>query len=134
MKIDINNQSGVEVDKKFVRASAMAAFRAKDIKNKELSIAFVDENKIRELNRIYRKLDRATDVLSFESGDGDLLGEIAISPQAVLKRSGEENFEKDLARVLIHGILHLLGYDHNKKKNRGEMREEEEKIILKIIN
>ncbi len=133
MKIDINNQSGIEVDKKFVRASAMAALKMEKIKDKEVSIAFVKKDEIRKLNKWHRKLDKATDVLSFE-GDksSNFLGEIIISPEVVKQRLGDY-FEKSLAHVIIHGVLHLAGYDHAKVRDRVIMREREEKILQSIV-
>ena len=96
--------------------------------NKEeagLSIALVGQGRIRELNKKYRGKNRATDVLAFP---GDGLGEIVICLREVKKNAKRyrSNSEKELARVLIHGVLHLLGYDHEKSEQAAEkMREKE---------
>lgn len=127
-RIFINNLSGIEIDKKYVRKIVSESLKLEKIKDKEVSIVFLENKEIRRLNREYRKLDRTTDVLSFpEDKENSFLGEIAIAPEAVKERS-EEGFEKGLARVLVHGALHLMGYDHIDKKDREEMRKREEKM------
>jgi probable rRNA maturation factor len=82
---------------------------------------------IRKLNRQYRKKDKATDVLSFRLGDDDLLGEIYISPQRakVQARRYGVAYEEELKRLLIHGLLHLMGYDHIKRTDRVIMEDKE---------
>jgi probable rRNA maturation factor len=82
---------------------------------------------IRKLNRDYRKKDRPTDVLSFPFGDDDLLGEIYISLQRakIQARRYGLTYEEELKRLLIHGLLHLTGYDHHKKAEREVMEERE---------
>jgi probable rRNA maturation factor len=84
---------------------------------------------IRKLNRQYRRKDKATDVLSFCFGDCDLLGEVYISLQRVkvqARRYGV-SYESELKRLLVHGLLHLVGYDHIKRADRAVM-EAREKI------
>lgn len=105
-QIEINNLTRGKIDKKFLERVAKKVLKGenrKEGKEKNLSVAFVNKNKIKELNKKYRKQDRITDVLSF----GNDLNEIIICP-AVIKT------KKELAKVLIHGILHLLGYKHGK--------------------
>jgi probable rRNA maturation factor len=80
----------------------------------ELVIVFVDEERGRELNLQFRKKDYATDVLSFTSQDPCCLGELVLCPQ-VLQRQAEENqhsFADESRYLVLHGILHLLGYEH----------------------
>jgi len=121
--IEINNLTTTPVDKKFLKKVGQKvlegeAFSVKATKNKkkkkiDLSIVLIGQKKIRELNKNYRKKDRVTDALSFKY---DSSGEIVICPE-VLRENAEKfksTFKKELARVLIHGILHLLGYDHEK--------------------
>ncbi len=101
-------------------------------KNKsDLSVAFLGSKKISEYNHIYRKKKRATDVLSFKDGDF-LLGEVLICPSFVEKQAKENNlfFEQEIKRVLIHGILHLLGYNHKEKEEEKEMKEKEEFFLI----
>ena len=132
-KVGVNNKTGIEVDKKFVRKVALAALKSKGARNKEISVVFLERDEIRQLNKQYRKLDKATDVLSFgEGANSDFLGEIAISPDVVRKRFSE-NFDNAVACVLIHGILHLMGYDHAISKERKIMREEENRILDQVL-
>ncbi|GBU22957.1 hypothetical protein R80B4_02870 [Fibrobacteres bacterium R8-0-B4] len=82
---------------------------------------------IRKLNRRYRGKDKATDVLSFPFGDDDLLGEVYISLQraAVQARRYGVSYEDELKRLLVHGLLHLMGYDHIKRADRLAMEAKE---------
>lgn len=98
-----------------------------------LSLLIVDDAAIRELNRRWRRIDRATDVLSFPAGDDPsrVLGDVVISaPRAVAqaRRYGVTTTE-ELRRLLVHGILHLMGYDHVKADERREMRALEDKTL-----
>ena len=86
-------------------------------KEGELSVAFVGTKRMRGLNKKYRGKDKATDVLSFGAREGEkgaILGEIVICPDEVAKNSKKfsDSFEKELALCLIHGLLHILGYEH----------------------
>lgn len=128
------------------------------IKNKfEISVILVDNIQIQKINKEYRKIDSPTDVLSFpmieydEPGilphdgaylevdrdtDEILLGDIAISLEKAYEQSKEygHSFEREVAFLTLHGMLHLLGYDHIDEKDRALMRQREEGIlnILKI--
>src|SRR5262249_11617014 len=93
-----------------------------------VSVAFVSDRKIRELNRQFRRIDKATDVLSFpsDSEDGDL-GDIAISIQTAARQAKHNGLTVDgeVAQLILHGLLHLKGYDHetdNGEMNRLELR------------
>lgn len=100
----------------------------------ELSVGFVDSETIRSLNRDYRGIDEPTDVLSFnlEDDHGDLLGDIVIAPEVALDRARESQTElkSELALLLAHGILHLLGYDHETDYD-ARLMEEKQKRLLK---
>jgi probable rRNA maturation factor len=92
------------------------------------TIAFVSDTKIRELNRKFRGIDKATDVLSFPTSDADEgLGDIAISVDRAERQARENHltFDEEVAQLLLHGLLHLSGYDHetdNGEMNRLELR------------
>lgn len=107
-----------EIDEGFLKGVAKGVLMGENRKEVGLSIALVDRARIRELNKKYRQKDKITDVLSF----GDGLNEIVICP-AVIKT------KKELIRVLIHGILHILGYEHSKL-----MRQKEEYYYGKVIH
>ncbi|MFH1563594.1 MAG: rRNA maturation RNase YbeY [Nitrospirota bacterium] len=91
--------------------------------NGELSVVLGDDELLKRLNKEYRKIDKPTDVLAFEGNyrtyrthkTYNLIGEVIISIDAVRRQAEEYNhsFEKELTILLIHGLLHLLGYDHS---------------------
>ena len=116
--IEINNLTTVAVDKEFLKRVARKVLKGENKEGIDLSIVFTGEKKIRKLNKKYRKKDKVTDVLSF----GDGLNEIIICLGEVKKNAKKYNStsKKELARVLIHGILHLLGYEHSKKMQKKE--------------
>ncbi|MCE3010426.1 MAG: rRNA maturation RNase YbeY [Proteobacteria bacterium] len=91
--------------------------RNKSELQKELTLIFFSEKKARELNLQYRQKDYATDVLSFE-GDEFSLGELVFCEKVILRQAREHGLRphQEWAYLLIHGVLHLLGYDHELKK------------------
>ncbi len=104
-------------------------------KDSELSISFTDDIKMRELNYTYRQIDRTTDVLSFPQSEGPdftLLGDIIISLDTARRHSKSYGvtLHEELKKLIIHGILHLLGHDHKKKKETEIMREKEKELSL----
>ena len=126
--IEINNLTSFEIGKKDLRNLGLKILKKESGKGleKDLSLALVAPSRIKELNKKYRKKDRATDVLSFE--DKETWGEIVICPSQVEKnaRQAGSSFKKELLRVFVHGVLHLLGYDHIKEKDRKEMEKKEQ--------
>lgn len=99
----------------------------------EVSVLLVDDAAIRKLNRRWRGIDRATDVLSFPAGDDPrrLLGDVVISVAragAQAQRFGVTKTE-ELRRLLIHGMLHLMGYDHVRESERRRMRDLERRLL-----
>jgi probable rRNA maturation factor len=94
----------------------------------KVDIAFCSDQKVRALNKAYRKLDKVTDVLSFGWDEEDFAGEIFVAnPQA--KRQAprfNNNYFNELRRLIVHGMLHLCGYDHMKSGERLVMREKED--------
>jgi len=97
-----------------------------------VTIAFVSEKKIRELNRQFRGIDKATDVLSFPAGDEGQLGDIAISLETAARQSKENRLtlNGEIAQLILHGLLHLSGYDH--ETDNGEMNREELRLRKKL--
>jgi probable rRNA maturation factor len=85
---------------------------------------------MKELSRIYRHKDYATDVLSFFYNEKDFLGEIIICPEKIEK---DEDFTKEICRVTIHGTLHLLGYDHENDKEEEGMKKKQEDYLQLVI-
>ncbi len=103
----------------------------------ELSISFIDDAQMRELNRTYRNINRTTDVLSFPQGEGPdftLLGDIIISIETAIRHANSYGVtqHEELKKLIIHGILHLLGHDHKKKKETQIMREKEKELVILV--
>jgi probable rRNA maturation factor len=102
--------------------------------NKDIELILTTDEEIQELNKTYRKLDKPTDVLSFPLEDmpGMPLGSIVISLDTAKRNANELNhsIEEEIKLLFIHGLLHLLGYDH--ETDNGEMREKEKEIIEKF--
>ena len=115
----------------------------------EVSISFVNNQEMRRLNKEYRNIDKETDVLSFplvefieeelntEDEDAEYieeeiaLGDIDISMEKAVEQSEEygHSFKRELAFLLVHGMLHLLGYDHDEEASEGEMFDKQEEIL-----
>ncbi|NCO80404.1 rRNA maturation RNase YbeY [bacterium] len=127
--IEVNNLTTVSADEEFLKKVVEKVLESEN-KNKDLSIALVGQGRIRELNKKYRGKNRVTDVLAF--GDKDGLGEIVICLREVKKNAKrfDSNFETELAKVLIHGILHLLGQDHEKNEIAAKKMEEKQNYYL----
>ena len=142
--IEINNLTTSSVDEEFLKKTAQEVLKNESVLSSFLSIVLVGSVRIKKLNKKYRKKNRVTDVLSFGEKSKFLfpkteekeLGEIVICLREVKENAKRFNlpFEKELARVLIHGILHLLGYDHEKTKKEAEkMKEKEEYYLSQMI-
>lgn len=93
-----------------------------------VEIVFCSDAKVRELNKAYRRLDKVTDVLSFGWEEDDFAGEIFIAVDQVRYQAPRFNnsYFNELRRVIVHGMLHLCGYDHMKAGERRLMREKED--------
>jgi len=99
----------------------------------ELSILIVNNRSIRELNKKYRGMDKPTDVLAFPmGGHSKLLGDIIISMEKTHAQAAERGHspEQEFKILLTHGILHLLGYDHEISRSEAQRMKRKEKIIL----
>ena len=110
-----------------------------------LSVILTTPNQIQEMNNTYRKINKATDVLSFPMFEKDEipniiseieepLGDIVISIEKVKQQAEEygHSFERELAYMVVHGFYHLMGYDHIELVDRTEMRAKEEIILNKL--
>ncbi|TDO84482.1 putative rRNA maturation factor [Halanaerobium saccharolyticum] len=99
----------------------------------EVSVAFVSNQQIKELNKKYRDKNEATDVLSFPI-DQDILGDIIISAQRAAVQAEEygHSLKRELAYLTVHGMLHLFGYDHHGQEEKDEMRQKEERVLTEL--
>ena len=140
----LNGDSAVRRMRSRVRSAARCSARAESLEGVDISVSCVTEERIRTLNEQWRGLRRSTDVLSFpqwlpeELRDGRavgpdgviILGDVIVCPRVVARRAaGEELFWADLARVTVHGVLHLCGWDHTSRAQRSAMRRREAEIL-----
>ncbi len=142
MAMEIINLTNFKIDKKSFSQVAKIVLKSENRKKGNLSVVLVNPNEIKKLNKKYRKKNKITDVLAFGEFpnsqfpiSNSLLGEIVICPEMVKKNAKKFNsdFKKELILVLIHGILHLLGYDHEGSRKKAEkMREKEEYYLSQI--
>ena len=123
----VNRQRRLRVDTETWSNFADQALNAIGKRESSATIAFVSDYKIRELNKQFRGVDRATDVLSFPAGEKLNLGDIAVSVDTAAVQAKENglSLDEEIAQLILHGLLHLSGYDHetdNGEMNRLELR------------
>ncbi len=132
--VEVNNQTKSKIDIKLVRRVAEEFLVHYKLNTKEVSIVFVSDQEIKRINKSYRQIDKETDVLSFE-GEGDSLGEIVIDYAQIKRQAKEFNrgINDELVFILVHGLLHLVGYDDKTEKSRLKMVKLGERFI-RILN
>ena len=103
-----------------------------------LSIVLVDDSAIQELNSRFLQKDVATDVIAFplEDEEEGVWGEVYISGERAKEQSSEYgvSFEEELARLIVHGVLHLVGYEDGNRSSRKRMREKEDYYLTRIFS
>ena len=114
------------LEKKLKKLSKKPYFKKK---KQEFSILLTNNKKMKNLNFKFRKKNKPTDVLSFQSNDNIYIGDIAISYEIVNKRSKLSNFFIEFDKMWIHGYFHLIGYDHKKLKDFKKMAKKENLIL-----
>jgi probable rRNA maturation factor len=120
MDLIIANHSEIAFPRKWVKqvmsfiAKQSSGKLSKTLKHQEVTIVFLNPTEAKKLNRIFRKKNYATDILSFASAGERSLGELVICPQMLKKQAKEHkhSFKAELAYMLIHGVLHLMGHEH----------------------
>ncbi len=149
-----NEQDKVEIAADWsqqINEVAAICLREEEIPERaEIDLLFVDNEAIRELNREYRDKDSATDVLSFPMYEADepidtinaachegqeiLFGDIVISLERAQEQAAEygHSLKREVMYLLVHGLLHLAGYDHIGEEDKKQMREKEERLLAKI--
>ncbi|MBM7855720.1 putative rRNA maturation factor [Desulfohalotomaculum tongense] len=142
-----NLQKVIQVEQRWENMAVKAVERALALHNRadaEVSLVFVDDEYIHQLNRDYRGVDRPTDVLSFAMDEGEeipeseevghVLGDVVISLPRAQKQAQEYNhsLEREIAFLAVHGALHLLGYDHQTEEDTNTMRRQEEGILSEL--
>jgi probable rRNA maturation factor len=143
-----NRQHEVEIDELLLEDLARFVLVSEGVDDSaELSVVFTDESEIRELNSRYSGLDKATDVLSFSMLENSdrlvnpdrefplLLGDVVICP-IVAERQAiqlESSVDKELNLLVVHGILHLLGYDHQSETEDAVMKDRQEELLYEFF-
>lgn len=140
-QVDIQNLTFSKINERFVKDTVCETLQYIGIKGIiRVGVAFVGRARIRDLNKKYNKKDRATDVLSFASGRqfvvpkeaGEYLGEIIICPVVVKEKAAKLHIPvlREFSHIIIHGTLHLAGFDHGDDvKKIEEMHTKEEEIM-----
>jgi len=138
------------VDEGWARRIAQTVLKAEEVAPPyEVSLVFTDSETVKQLNRDYRGVDEPTDVLAFymlpqKGGDSSFalppdgvtrLGEVIISYPQAAEQAKEQGHspERELALLVIHGILHLLGYDHEEPEEESKMREREIELLERCL-
>lgn len=139
MSIGIFNKTEEKIDKSFVRKIVKHTLKKMSAQNSEVNIIFVGLEEIHEINKTYRGVDRPTDVISFALEDNDdisvyderVLGDIYICLDKVHEQAKEYNHAetREMAFLIVHGLLHLLGYDHMIKEEEIIMFNLQEEIL-----
>jgi probable rRNA maturation factor len=126
--IDFTNKTGNKIDIKLCEKILT------DLSNDDIELLLVDKNEIQSLNKEYRGIDKPTDVISFpfEKVPNSPIGSIVINIDKVIEKSAElgHSENEEFALLFLHGLLHILGYDH--EKDNGQMRAKEREIIEKF--
>ena len=124
-----------------VRRVAQRVLETLGYKEAQVSILLCSDSYIRKLNREYRRVDASTDVLAFSMHEGkfskvhpEVLGDVIISLETASRQAKrfQHSLNKETTLLVIHGILHLLGYDHLKKKDKEKMRLKEKQILKSL--
>jgi probable rRNA maturation factor len=138
-----NNQIKFKIEKHKIRGTVYRIFKILGCKDKEISVFFTDDDNIKKLNNKYLEKNKPTNVLSFSLREGDygdvnpqVMGDVVISVDTAQKdaQKGNLSFEQEIDFLLIHGILHLLGFNHenSSKEEANEMRKKEKELFNKI--
>jgi probable rRNA maturation factor len=128
----VNRQRRVKVDPDAWTTFAEKALDAIGNSGSSATIAFVSDRNIRKLNQQFRGINKPTDVLSFPADEPDNLGDVAISVETAAKQAKENGlqFDDEIAQLILHGLLHLSGFDH--ETDNGEMNRIELKLRRKL--
>lgn len=128
----VNRQRRLRLDTDVWAGFATKALDAIGKSDCDATIAFVSDERIRRLNRQFRDIDKATDVLSFPADEEMNLGDIAVSVETAAQQAKENGltFDNEIAQLILHGLLHLCGHDH--ETDSGEMNRLELKLRRRL--
>lgn len=135
-----NRQDLIKIDEEIeniVEKSIEAALKEIEFTDDyEVSVSFVGDEEIHELNRDYRGVDRTTDVLSFPMDDEftNMLGDIVININKVIDQAKEygHSEKREISYLTVHSTLHLMGFDHEEEEDKKEMRAVEDRVMEKL--
>ena len=138
-----NRQKKVKIDSRRMRGSLKRLMKELCCEDGELSLLLVDDAQIREINRIYLERDRSTNVISFAMTEGEfgainprLLGDIVLSVETAARdaATGHIDLMDEVEFLLIHGLLHLLGYEHENAASAesGKMKTRERELFFML--
>lgn len=136
-----NHYADIDFNETIIYQAALATLKTHGAKACEVSILLTDDPEIQSLNHQYRHIDAPTDVLAFAMSEGvdgdlnpDLLGDLVISIPTAKRQASCQNhsLETELALLTAHGVLHLLGYDHQTLEETAIMFEKQESILRLI--
>jgi probable rRNA maturation factor len=121
-----------------IERGVRAALRWKSVKKAEVSVTLLDDLRIREMNASYLERDYATDVIAFSlGGDTGLIGDVYIGYERARRQGSElgESWEVELVRLAIHGVLHVLGYDHSDgpERTKSKMFSLQERLVAEVM-
>jgi len=137
-----NRQRKVAVDRKRIKQVAEFVLHGLGMKGMELSVVLVSDRRIQELNRTYLGRSRPTDVLAFSQTEGEggglhpgFLGDVVISVETAAREAKERGrgLQEELDLLLVHGILHLAGYEHTETKQEAARMFRKQRALLKKI-
>ncbi|MCK5416310.1 rRNA maturation RNase YbeY [Candidatus Parcubacteria bacterium] len=130
--IEVNIDKNNEINEKEIIEIVGSFLDCYNKKEYNISVAFVGEKEIRKINKKYRKIDKVTDVLSFEDSEDNCLGEVIICFEQIKKQAPnyQHSEKEELIFILVHGLLHLIGYNDNTDEERRNMLRLGEEFIV----
>ena len=140
MEIQVSGESPAGVSKDWLHQAVALVLRSAGLDEGEISLTLLDDDSIRELNRTYLGKDVPTDVISFALHEGDeaVLGDIYVGHEQAAIQAVEAGIsvEEELARLSIHGTLHVLGYDHpdTEARSSSEMFILQEHLVRRLLD
>lgn len=136
MRINIINEYGdIDINLNLYLSKLKREFNKRFSRLNKATLIFVSLDKIHEINKEYRNIDRPTDVISFEEHEGHYLGEIFLCIDKAREQAKEygHSLEREISFLICHGLLHLNGYDHTTKEDEEVMFKLQDEIIDKVI-
>jgi probable rRNA maturation factor len=142
VRLRIENGPYTGVSRAEVLRRARAMFESLQLENSELSIVLTNDDQIQKLNNVYRGMDRPTDVLAFAMREGrfkafagDLLGDVVVSVPRARRQAAERSVPlmTEITMLVAHGILHLIGWDHDTPAKDRAMRAETDRVCARAV-